>query len=359
MPINEKRRKRARELYFNYGRTTHEIAKTERMSIRDISSILKEEESKQQKYKQHEMSTKAYKLFSKKKSTVDVAIELNLSEPEVSKTLIEYCRLKKLDKLNSIFKETNGKLSPFLKLYKLLIRQRGMSIENVVNAVDIDIHKLPYMESLYRQAKDEVDKMQRTRQETENYLHTLNDEIASSKELLQSCRISCQHKRQEAENLNNEISRLESVVTRFKSNNEEYLKIQKMVEEVSKFLADGKVLLQFALASIIEAIRRNPDKYNNLLVCNISSSSTSTPAQDSLVSPIEAYKDLILDEAKRLYDKLLNHFTNSIIDNAAGASSSSSDPILSSTFPNLSNQSYTYRIEESEGFHNSKGDIAD
>jgi hypothetical protein len=27
---------------------------------------LKEEESKQQKYKQHEMSTKAYKLFSKK-----------------------------------------------------------------------------------------------------------------------------------------------------------------------------------------------------------------------------------------------------------------------------------------------------
>jgi chromosome segregation ATPase len=187
----------------------------------------------------------------------------------------------------------------------------------------------------------------------------LNDEIASSKELLQSCRISCQHKRQEAENLNNEISRLESVVTRFKSNNEEYLKIQKMVEEVSKFLADGKVLLQFALASIIEAIRRNPDKYNSLLVCNISSSSTSTPAQDSLVSPIEDYKDLILDEAKRLYDKLLNHFTNSIIDNAAGASSSSFDPILSSTFPNLSNQSYTYRIEESEGFHNSKGDIAD
>jgi hypothetical protein len=34
-----------------------------------------------------------------------------------------------------------------------------------------------------------------------------------------------------------------------------------MKEEVSKFLTDGKVLLQFDLASIIEAIRRNPDKY--------------------------------------------------------------------------------------------------
>jgi hypothetical protein len=51
-----------------------------------------------------------------------------------------------------------------------------MSIENGVNTIDIDIHKLPYMESLYKQAKDEVDKMQRTRQETENYLHNLNDE---------------------------------------------------------------------------------------------------------------------------------------------------------------------------------------
>jgi septal ring factor EnvC (AmiA/AmiB activator) len=94
-----------------------------------------------------------------------------------------------------------------------------MNIEEVVNAVDIDIDNLPYMESLYRQVKDEVDKMQLTRQETENYLHTLNDEIASSKELLQSYRISCQHKRQESEKLNDEISRVETLVSRFKNNN--------------------------------------------------------------------------------------------------------------------------------------------
>jgi hypothetical protein len=38
-----------------------------------------------------------------------------------------------------------------------------MSIEQVVNAVDIAIHKLPYMETLYRQIKDEVNKLQYTR----------------------------------------------------------------------------------------------------------------------------------------------------------------------------------------------------
>jgi len=29
------------------------------------------------------------------------------------------------------------------------MKENGMSIEQVVNAADIDIHKLPYLESLY------------------------------------------------------------------------------------------------------------------------------------------------------------------------------------------------------------------
>jgi hypothetical protein len=39
---------------------------------------------------------------------------------------------------------------------------------------------------------------------------------------------------------------------------------QRVEEEVRSVLTDGKVLLEFALASIIEALRRNPGKYNNL-----------------------------------------------------------------------------------------------
>ena len=39
-----------------------------------------------------------------------------------------------------------------------------MSIEQVVNVVEIAIHKLRYMKTLYRQIKDEVNKLQYTRQ---------------------------------------------------------------------------------------------------------------------------------------------------------------------------------------------------
>ncbi len=68
---------------------------------------------------------------------------------------------------------------------------------------------------------------------------------------------------------------------------DEYLEIRKIVQqEASGVLTDGKVLLQFASALVIEAIRRNPDKYNNLLVYNaFSSSRVIISAQQSSSQP--------------------------------------------------------------------------
>ncbi|HKG29982.1 MAG TPA: hypothetical protein VKA91_01820 [Nitrososphaeraceae archaeon] len=49
MTINEERKKTVIDLYYNQGKTTREIAKLERMSIRDISTILKKEKARRQK----------------------------------------------------------------------------------------------------------------------------------------------------------------------------------------------------------------------------------------------------------------------------------------------------------------------
>jgi uncharacterized lipoprotein YehR (DUF1307 family) len=67
-----------------------------------------------------------------------------------------------------------------------------MSIEQVVNAAEIAVNRLPYMGSLYIQAKDEAEKMQRTIQRLENdiegrkYKISLLDKIAFSSE--QECK---------------------------------------------------------------------------------------------------------------------------------------------------------------------------
>jgi hypothetical protein len=152
LQITEDRKKRVIDLYFNQHKTYAEIAEIEHISPRDIHAIIKEEEARQQQHKdqqqQEELSSRAYELFSKGKTLVQVAIILNLREPEVTKLYKEYCKLNRRDILNLIDKETNGKLGIFLKLYKQLIKKKGMAIEQVGNIVEIAIHKLPHMESL-------------------------------------------------------------------------------------------------------------------------------------------------------------------------------------------------------------------
>ena len=141
------------DLYFNQHKTYAEIVQIEHISPHDIHVIIKEEEARRQKYKQQELSAKAYMRFSEGKTPLQVAIILNLPASKVSKLYREYWELRGLDKLNTIYKETNGKIWIFWKLYEEIIKKKRMSIAQVVNVVEIAIHKLPYMESLYQQAK--------------------------------------------------------------------------------------------------------------------------------------------------------------------------------------------------------------
>jgi hypothetical protein len=348
MQITEERRKRVIDLYFNQHKTYAEITQIERMSPRDISTIIKEEESRRQEYKdqqqQEEKSSNAYKLFSEKKSPVEVAIILNLREPEATKLYREYWKLKRLHKLYAASTELGDEgIGDFLKLHKLA-KKEGISREQVVNLLQLADETNPFgLSQLERRCNWLIDKIHEFDMQIErskNYLLRLNDdEIASARALLNSYHELCERKRQEAESLNNEISRLEALVSRFKSNNEEYLKIkQRVEEEVRSVLTDSKVLLQFALAAVIEAIRRNPGKYNNILLYNMPSSSSSCssssliplPTQQSLPFHIESYKNMIIEISEKLYNilvkELLSRTVISIVDIKTSSYHQSSSP---------------------------------
>jgi DNA-binding CsgD family transcriptional regulator len=180
----EEKERRIIDLY-SQGKTTREIIKELRVSSNYVSAVLKKEEEKNnsivtnnQQQSSSELATKAYELFSKGKRPVEVAIALNIRQSDVTKYCREYWRLRGLHRLNLIYKETNGKVWPFWKLYRQLIKQRGMSIENVMNDIDISIHKLPYMESLYKQVTNEVDNLQRIRQGLVNDIEDRKNKIS-------------------------------------------------------------------------------------------------------------------------------------------------------------------------------------
>jgi transposase len=341
---------------YSQGKTYRQIAEEVRISPNDIHTILKKKEEEKnnnavtnkQQQPSSSLATKAYELLSQGKTLLQVAITLNIKQSEVTRYYKEYCKLKRLHKLYCAYTDLGDEgIGDFLKLHKLS-KKEGISRKQVVKLLQLADETNPSgLSQLEKRRKwliDEIHELDMQIERSKNYLYRLNDEIASAKALLNSYRVLCEQKRQETEDLNNEISRLETLINHFKSDDGEYLKIKKTVEEeVRNVLTDGKVMLQFALAAIIEALRRNPDKYHDLLVKNTLSSITKT-IQQSPSWHIENYRNAILDEASRLYDKLLKHFTERIMDNAIGTYSSF-DPILSSTFPRPSNQNDTYRKE--------------
>jgi hypothetical protein len=366
LQLTNQRKKSVIDLYFNQHKTYPEIVQIERISPRDIRAILKEEQARLQKNKDQELSSKAYKLFSEGKTPVQVAIILNLREPEVTKLFREYLKLQGPYKLNLIHDEIGeDNLEDFVEFYNRA-KERGMGRMHTVKALAIADKELPYCEEKCELLKIENNDLESKKQQSNNELHNLNDEIASSKELLKSYTSSCERKRQESESLNNEISRLETLVIRFKSNNEEYLKIKRTVEDMwNNVLIDGKVLLHKAIFSIIETLRNeNNTTKNHPLISFLakgaitvshyrdykyaSSISTSSSGEHKLAQYIEDYKDTILEEAIKLYNRMIKDLTDTVIDNTAFKMMSSPVPSDLPTRLRFHIQSYTYTKEDPE-----------
>jgi transposase len=179
----EEKEKLVIELYYTKGYTYKQITKELRMSPNQIRDIIKKHEEKSNaianKKKQLSLSSKAYKLYSKGKNEVEVAIKLDIPQAHATQFHLEYWKLKRLDVLESLYVRTRDKLFSLCKLYEELVVKRGMSIEQVANIVDIALYRLPHIEGLFEKAKMEADRMQEKR----DYL--LKDVISLRKQQLE------------------------------------------------------------------------------------------------------------------------------------------------------------------------------
>jgi transposase len=336
------------DFYYNQGKTYREIAKEARISPRDIGIILnkvieekktegsKEEEQDnfdseknqteaQQQQKHLSLSTQAYKLFSEGKTLLEVATALNLRESEATKFYKEYWNLKQLHKLNTVYEELKGDIQPFLRLYKLS-KAKGMGVKQVVNLLTIANNDLPSIEKRFKSLRNDTNMLQFRKRIDERNLYQLNNKIAATTKLLNSFRMSCGRERREIENLCNEKAIIGNLVTQFKNNNEEYLdKIKQAAEDKLKgVLTNGKLLLQFATFSVIESLRSNPELYHFISYSSSVKTTSNTYGSNylSLVSSRrqqqqqsfnDSYTALILEEAEKLYNKLMTELANRVI----------------------------------------------
>ncbi len=334
-----------------------------KMSPRDIHAIIKEEKARRQKYKdkqqQEELSSKTYKLFSEGNRPIEVAIALNLGQPEVSKLYRDYWKLKRLNQLNSIYQETNGKLGPFLKLYRLM-KEKGMTIENVVNAVEIAIHKLPYMEGLYEQVKEQVERMQRTVQRLANDIEALKYKISILDKTALTCEQDCMRTEQQLQELIDKKNRIENLIANILNrDNKGYSKLKHIIKEnVKAALSENKQVITVAFTALLQTLKNDPEMVK--LIQNITGANDGEQHKDNhinITQYFESNRDRIMNLGEKNYENLVEELTNNAIDTVASSISSVLEP--SSTFLGPCPQTYIHRVEESEGFHNNEGDIAD
>ena len=251
-----------------------------------------------------------------------------------------------------VYEDLKGDIEPFLKLFRLS-KAKGMGVQQLVDLLQIANNDLPAIEKRFKRLRNDVSILQFQKRIDERNLHQLNNMIASTTKLLTSFRISCIRERRDIEYLQNEKARLDTLVTQFKTDNEEYLnKIKQEAEEnVKSVLTNGKLLLQFALASVIQSLRMNSELCNFIMYDNSNNTiisygdnypSLMSGGQQQQQSFNDTYTALILEEAEKLYNKLTAEFTNRVI---AAVASIRASPLPSLGNDNTNNQKLTYKID--------------
>jgi DNA-binding transcriptional MerR regulator len=262
---------------YNHRTPIREIAREAGMSFRDIGRIIdkkeKEKEALQGQVQQITQSTQAYKLFSEDKTPEEVAIALNLRQPQVNELYTEHWKLKGLYMLDQIYGEIKDDIGSFVNLYRLA-KATGMNVQYVIRLLAIANNHLPSVEYRYERLIKEVDSLESWRLNSNRILENVTKNI-------EHYSLCCQRELAQMDQLYQKRMKQQAIVRQFENNNEEYAKIKKTVEEkVHSILSDRRMVLKLALLSLIESMRNDPDKYSHLIHNNNTFSTLTTSTTD-------------------------------------------------------------------------------
>ena len=346
---------------YNQGKTIRDIAKEVRISFRDIGTVLKKEEEKERQKKQLEnnttnidsnnnqrgmsLSAQAYELFSQGKNPIQVAIELNLRESQVTRYYKEYWKLKGLYKLNLVHEEIKDGILYFLKLYTSS-KAAKMSANHVMKLLEIANNNLPALKDKFEKLQRNVSHLESSELDASITLENLKNQIKNANQLLYSCRLSYQEELRKMLQLHRHIIRLNALLRQFKNSDEGYPKIRYAAKQaVESVLSDRRQLLRLAILSLIESLRAHPVKFNFLvhgmpspLTMSKSTRIDQGSSSNYHTNPFSYYynqnsyaetlTELIMNEATKLYEKMVNDFANQTMTNAAAGSSAKLLPSL-------------------------------
>ena len=221
-----------------------------------------------------------------------------------------------------------------------------MGVSQVINLLRIANNYLPSVQHRYEQLQEHNNKFESILKTKSKELQYLNDQIIDTNKNLDT--IKLEHRREAAllQGLQQHTARLERFVYNYKNNNEGYTKLIDDIEnKVHDFLSDKKKFLNAAIISIIESMRNNPEKYSALVYHNNYNQNSSTRSEDhnsnlsnasrqAVVLPpppyddsiIEYYKAIMLGEAEKLYNDIVDQVLCEVVNENVAKQSAETTP---------------------------------
>jgi len=193
-----------------------------------------------------------------------------------------------------VYDEIGPDVVHFLELYKLS-KDVHMKPEHVINLLQISNENLPLFEQKYRKLRKEIDLLEFQKQKSID----LGNQVGELTRVLEKYK-------KEIKNLQKEKIRLEILMS-----NGQYEKVRQIAKkEVNNSLSKRRDLLNLAVISVLESIRQDPNKYNYL----INTSQYYSGQYGASQSYIDAYRNIILDEAQKLFELWAKDLTGRILN---------------------------------------------
>ena len=226
--LNKKEKEELVVRLYRDDKTIRQIAETVHMSFNDIGKIIKRINGHDNdiNLSNKSKSTQALYLFELGKKPIDIAIELDISYSEVIDLQQEYWALKELYDLPLVYQELKHDFDLFLRLFRLLKKNRMLSEQHILKILRNAGHDLPSLEDKIRrltrdvidlewkkkQLKDDLVKLSSSKSQLEKLHKRYHMEIGLKKEIVSNLDQQLNQKSNALEELSTQANKqLESV----------------------------------------------------------------------------------------------------------------------------------------------------
>src|ERR687896_220929 len=239
------------DLYYKQNKTYREITEIAGTYPREIKAIL----NKADPSRSQSASSQAYQLFSENKTVIQVAIALDIRQPQASELFMEYWLLQQQDQLYKIFQEIKNNLQYFIELYRQAI-SAGMSIQDVVRVLNTAKNDLRSIEARFLELKRKADSLAASNTNAARTFQDFSNQISDMKKTIDNYELLIKERKLELENINKQKNILQAYMTHLQNNSEEFSKIVNTVKrEMEGTLTEPRQILMLAFRSIVEFVR--------------------------------------------------------------------------------------------------------